>query len=56
MPLLVVVLLTPVAEQWLGVSGYALAIVIFLIASFTDILDGHLRPQAEPGFKPRKIP
>lgn len=41
-PLLVVVLLTPVAEQWLGVSGYALAIVIFLIASFTDILDGHL--------------
>jgi CDP-diacylglycerol--glycerol-3-phosphate 3-phosphatidyltransferase len=41
-PLLVVVLLTPVADQWLGVSGYALAIVIFLIASFTDILDGHL--------------
>lgn len=41
-PLLVVVLLTPVAEQWLGISGYALAIVIFLIASFTDILDGHL--------------
>jgi CDP-diacylglycerol--glycerol-3-phosphate 3-phosphatidyltransferase len=41
-PLLVVVLLTPVAEQWFGVSGYALAIFIFLIASFTDILDGHL--------------
>jgi CDP-diacylglycerol---glycerol-3-phosphate 3-phosphatidyltransferase len=41
-PLLVVVLLTPVADRWLGVSGYALAIVIFLIASFTDILDGHL--------------
>ena len=41
-PLLVVVLLTPVADQWFGVSGYALAIVIFLIASFTDILDGHL--------------
>ncbi|MEO8650347.1 MAG: CDP-diacylglycerol--glycerol-3-phosphate 3-phosphatidyltransferase [Acidobacteriota bacterium] len=41
-PLLVVVLLTPVAENWFGVSGYALAIVIFLIASFTDILDGHL--------------
>lgn len=41
-PLLVVVLLTPVAEQWLGVSGDALAIAIFLIASFTDILDGHL--------------
>lgn len=41
-PLLVVVLLTPVAEQWFGMSGYVLAIIIFLIASFTDILDGHL--------------
>ena len=41
-PLLVVVLLTPVAERWLGVSGDAFAIAIFLIASFTDILDGHL--------------
>lgn len=41
-PLLVVVLLTPVSEQWLGIQGYAFAIVVFLIASFTDILDGHL--------------
>ncbi|MGH9820484.1 MAG: CDP-diacylglycerol--glycerol-3-phosphate 3-phosphatidyltransferase, partial [Pyrinomonadaceae bacterium] len=41
-PLLVVVLLTPVADQWFGISGYALAIAIFLAASFTDILDGHL--------------
>lgn len=41
-PLLVVVLLTTVSEQFLGISGYALAIAIFLIASFTDILDGHL--------------
>ena len=41
-PLLVVVLLTPVAEQWIGVSGYALAIVIFLAAAFTDIFDGYL--------------
>jgi CDP-diacylglycerol--glycerol-3-phosphate 3-phosphatidyltransferase len=41
-PLLVVVLLTEVAESFLGISGYALAIAIFLIASFTDILDGHL--------------
>ena len=41
-PLLVVVLLTPVADRWFGISGYALAIVIFLIASLTDILDGHL--------------
>lgn len=41
-PLLVVVLLTPVAEAWFGMSGYVLAIIIFLIASVTDILDGHL--------------
>jgi CDP-diacylglycerol--glycerol-3-phosphate 3-phosphatidyltransferase len=41
-PFLVVVLLTPVADQWFGVSGYALAVGIFLVASMTDILDGHL--------------
>ena len=41
-PLLVVVLLTPFAEDWFGVSSYALAIAIFLAASLTDILDGHL--------------
>jgi CDP-diacylglycerol--glycerol-3-phosphate 3-phosphatidyltransferase len=41
-PLLVVVLLTPFAERWFGISGYAFAIVVFLLASFTDILDGHL--------------
>jgi CDP-diacylglycerol--glycerol-3-phosphate 3-phosphatidyltransferase len=41
-PVLVVVLLTNVAESYIGVSGYAFAIVIFLVASFTDILDGHL--------------
>lgn len=41
-PLLVVVLLTPVAESWFGISSYALAIAIFLAASLTDILDGHL--------------
>ncbi len=41
-PLLVVILLTPFAEDYLGVSSYALAIAIFLAASFTDILDGHL--------------
>ncbi len=41
-PLLVVVLLTSIADRWFGVSGYALAIGIFLVASFTDILDGHL--------------
>lgn len=41
-PLLVAVLLTPVAEQWFGISGYAFAVVIFIVASLTDILDGHL--------------
>ena len=41
-PLLVVVLLTPFAEEWFGISSYALAIAIFLAASFTDILDGHI--------------
>ncbi len=41
-PLLVVVLLTPVADRWFGMSGYVLAIIIFLIAAFTDVLDGHL--------------
>jgi CDP-diacylglycerol--glycerol-3-phosphate 3-phosphatidyltransferase len=41
-PLLVVILLTPFAEQWFGISSYALAIAIFLAASLTDILDGHL--------------
>lgn len=41
-PLLVVVLLTPLAESWFGISGYALAIVIFVIASVSDIIDGQL--------------
>ena len=41
-PLLVVVLLTPEADRWFGISGYALAIVIFLIAALTDIVDGQI--------------
>ncbi len=41
-PLLVVILLTPFSENWFGISGYALAIGIFLAASLTDILDGHI--------------
>ena len=41
-PLLVVALLTPMAEHVFGISGYVLAIILFLAASFTDILDGHL--------------
>ena len=41
-PLLVVVLLTPVAEQLFGVSGYAAGIVLFLIAALSDIVDGQV--------------
>ncbi len=41
-PLLVVVLLTPVAEQWFGMSGYVLAIIIFVAAALSDIVDGRL--------------
>lgn len=41
-PLLVVVLLTPVAEQTFGISSYALAIIIFVIAALSDIVDGQL--------------
>lgn len=46
-PLLVVVLLTPVAEQWFGMSGYALAIIIFVIAALSDIVDGQLARRRE---------
>lgn len=41
-PLLVVVLLTPGVDRVFGLSAYALAIVIFLVASLTDIVDGYL--------------
>jgi len=41
-PLIVVVLLTSVSESWFGISGYALAIVLFIGAALTDILDGQL--------------
>ena len=41
-PLLVVVLLTPLADVWFGISGYAAAIIIFVVASLSDIVDGHL--------------
>ena len=41
-PLLVVVLLTPEAGKWFGFSSYAVAIVIFLIAALTDIVDGQI--------------
>ncbi|MBE7516151.1 MAG: CDP-diacylglycerol--glycerol-3-phosphate 3-phosphatidyltransferase [Chloracidobacterium sp.] len=41
-PLLVVVLLTPEMSHWFGISSYALAIVLFLIAALTDMVDGQL--------------
>ena len=41
-PLLVVVLLSPVAEQLFGVNGYTLGIILFLIAALSDIVDGQL--------------
>lgn len=39
---MVVVLLTPFSEHFLGIQSYGLAITIFLIASLTDILDGQI--------------
>ena len=41
-PLLVVVLLTPVSENWLGVPQYVLGVGIFVAAALTDYLDGKL--------------
>lgn len=41
-PFLVVVLLTPVAEYWFGLNAYALAIILFVIAALSDIVDGQL--------------
>ncbi|HWS53073.1 MAG TPA: CDP-diacylglycerol--glycerol-3-phosphate 3-phosphatidyltransferase [Pyrinomonadaceae bacterium] len=41
-PLLVVVLLTPFAENWFGVQRHVLGCALFLAAAFTDYLDGHL--------------
>ncbi|WP_352432048.1 CDP-diacylglycerol--glycerol-3-phosphate 3-phosphatidyltransferase [Pyrinomonas sp.] len=41
-PLLVVVLLTPFSEDWLGVPRHIAGVTLFLGAAFTDFLDGHL--------------
>jgi CDP-diacylglycerol--glycerol-3-phosphate 3-phosphatidyltransferase len=41
-PLLVVVLLTPFSEDWLGVQRHVLGCALFLAASFTDFFDGYL--------------
>lgn len=42
MPLIVVALLTPIAESVFGINGYAFAIVLFIAASLTDIVDGQI--------------
>ncbi len=42
MPLLVVVLLTPLSENWLGVPRYLVGVTIFLAAALTDYLDGRI--------------
>jgi CDP-diacylglycerol--glycerol-3-phosphate 3-phosphatidyltransferase len=41
-PLLVVVLLTPLSENWLGVQRHFLGVALFLGAAFTDYLDGQI--------------
>ncbi|MEO8435412.1 MAG: CDP-diacylglycerol--glycerol-3-phosphate 3-phosphatidyltransferase [Pyrinomonadaceae bacterium] len=41
-PLLVVVLLTPFSENWLGVPRYLFGVMIFLAAALTDYLDGRI--------------
>src|SRR5713101_3826744 len=41
-PLLVVVLLTPVSENWLGTPRYVVGIAIFLAAALTDFFDGRI--------------
>ena len=41
-PLLVVVLLTPFSEDWVGLPRHFLGVAIFLAAAFTDYLDGKI--------------
>ena len=41
-PLLVVVLLTPVSENWLGVPRHLLGVAMFLGAALTDYFDGQI--------------
>lgn len=41
-PVLVVVLLTPLSENWFGVPRHILGVVIFLVAALTDYLDGKI--------------
>jgi CDP-diacylglycerol--glycerol-3-phosphate 3-phosphatidyltransferase len=41
-PFLVVVLLTPISENWLGVPRHLLGVTLFLSAALTDFLDGRI--------------
>lgn len=41
-PLLVVVLLTPFSENWLGMPRHIIGVALFLAAAFTDYLDGRI--------------
>jgi CDP-diacylglycerol---glycerol-3-phosphate 3-phosphatidyltransferase len=41
-PLIVVILLAQSSEDWFGIERYTFAIILFLAAALTDILDGHL--------------
>ncbi|MCS6886390.1 MAG: CDP-diacylglycerol--glycerol-3-phosphate 3-phosphatidyltransferase [Acidobacteriota bacterium] len=41
-PLLVVVLLTRLSEDWFGISQQTLGVALFLLAALTDLLDGWL--------------
>ena len=41
-PLLVVVLLTPLSENWFGVPRHILGVALFLGAALTDYLDGKI--------------
>src|SRR5690606_34261437 len=41
-PLLVVVLLTPFSEDWVGVPQHIAGVTLFLLAAITDAMDGWL--------------
>jgi len=51
-PLLVVVLLTPVSENWLGVPRYLLAVVDFCRGRFDGLLRRKIGAQLETGLNP----
>ncbi len=54
-PLLVVVLLTPVSENWLGAPQYILGVAIFVAAALTDYFDGKIARQRQQVSKLGKL-